>query len=135
MKIMTNNLSFKGLWGKEDSRFISTASYCEAYMCDMGTNHVVKTKKYYPFKDETQKQIKSVVNSNKGVESYSNGAVENIVETEVKVMPKLNITLDEYNKYKNDDLLSKYENMVEDTLKLAGLKEYLIRNSRFQNRF
>lgn len=126
--------SFTGLWGKEKSDSLSTSFYDHAQMCEMGTNHQVTTKTYYPFKNETSEYIRNIVKENSKIESYTNhfdnDISDSINEVSVKVMPKLDITEDEYNKYKNDDLLSKEENRVEDILKMSGLKEYLIRNIR-----
>ena len=77
-------------------------------------------------------EINDVVKKNAVTETYKyndeNDISEAISEFKVNVMPKLDITEGQYNKYRNDDLLSKEENWVEDKLKLAGLKEYLIRN-------
>lgn len=126
--------NFKGLWGKEKVDNVESSYYDGGNMCEMGTNHFITTKTYYPFKNETAEDIKKIVKKNTKSDSYSfdtYGDMSTTVnETKVKVMPKLDITEGEYNKYKNDDLLSKDEHRVEDKLKLAGLKEYLIRNMR-----
>lgn len=136
MKVMSIGVNatqnFNGLWGKENSQCISRSYYDYAQMCEMGTNHFVTTKTYYPFKNETIEEINDVVKKNAVTETYKyndeNDISEAISEFKVNVMPKLDITEGQYNKYRNDDLLSKEENWVEDKLKLAGLKEYLIRN-------
>lgn len=140
MKIISINpmsnfrTNFNGLWGKESTDNVSRSYYDSAQMCEMGTNHTVTTKTYYPFKDEDEKSIKTIIKNNQKVDSFAYHTEfdnsDNIVEYKVKVMPKLDITEGEYNKYNNDDLLSKDENRVEDILKLAGLKEYLLRNKR-----
>ena len=130
----SSKANFKGLWGKENSECVSTSFYDSSQMCEMGTTEYVTTKTYYPFKNETTEDIAKIVRENSGIKhhknDYDNDISDSIRENRVKVMPKLNITEEEYNKYRNDDLLSQAENILEDKLKLAGLKEYLNRNFR-----
>lgn len=124
--------NFKGLWGKENVKVISESQYDSSQMCYYGTDESVVTKEYFPFKDETDEEIRKVVEENEKPgywkSDYAYDISDSITRKKVEVMPKLDISEDEYNRYRNDDLLSKDENSVEDKLKLAGLKKYLLRN-------
>lgn len=131
--------NFKGLWGEEEAKQISTSYSDHAQMCDMGTDHVIITKSYYPFLDETGEEIRNVIENNTG--KSTNLAADRdltpsspyawvdctdyIRETVVKIMPRLEISASEFAAYKARELLSKAEMAVEDALKVAKLQKYL----------
>lgn len=124
--------NFNGLWGKSKNERVSESYFDPSQMLEYGTNHNIVTMPYYPFNDESEEEIKSVIAKNQAYDHYQNDYLDDvsecITEKKVKVMPKLDITIEQYEKYKNDDLLSVEENRVEDILKLNNLKEYLFRN-------
>lgn len=137
-----NNMTrFKGLWGESKVETLSTPYYSYAQMADEGTSHTLTTSFYYPFADETKEEINEIVKKHSGKDtSYARDrdltppsspwgsidAVDYINEYKINVMPKLGFTAQQYEDYKNRDLLSKDEMFVEDCLKIAKLKKYLI---------
>ena len=135
----TQTTSFKGLWGKEDTKVLSEAYYDSAQMCDMGTSHRVITKEYHPFLDETAEEIQDIIKKNTECKQYlakdrnltpefANAIVDctdYITEHKVKLMPRLEFSAAEFAAYKARELLSKAEMAVEDCLKIAKLQKYL----------
>lgn len=133
--------NFKGLWGKETTRVLSEAYYDAAQNCDMGTSHIVATKEYHPFFDETSEEIREIIKNES--KSYSDLAskrdltpasvnafvdcADHIKETVVKLMPRLEFSAAEFRAYEARELLSKAEMAVEDCLKTAKLQKYLRR--------
>lgn len=133
--------NFRGLWGKEDTKCLSQASYDAAQNCDMGINHTVTTREYHPFLDETPEEIQEILKN--ATKSYSDLASDRdltpsnpyafvdcadyIKETVVKLMPRLEFSSAEFSAYKARELLSKAEMALEDSLKIAKLQQYLRR--------
>ena len=58
--IKKTNTSFKGLWGENDYESYSDREY----------SHNSTIYNYYPFKDETKQEIKSIVDANSYYNSY-----------------------------------------------------------------
>ena len=131
--------NFKGLWGKEEKRIVSSPFSDHAQLCDMGEDHTILTREYHPFLDESAEDIKKTIDSHTGIETdlakdrnlipSSPDAwvdcVDYIKEFKVKLMPRLEFSAAEFSAYKARELLSKAEMAVEDALKIAKLQKYL----------
>lgn len=121
----SKNVSHKGLWGDELQTKPESSQYDGGNMCDMGTDHYLTTKLYFPFLDETKEQIDEVCKKNyKKIES-GEGLHTIIDEEVVEVMRTIPVTEAKYNQYIARELLSKEEMEVEDKLKLARMQRFL----------
>ena len=121
----SKNVSHKGLWGAEENRQIESSHYDGGNMCDMGTDHFLTTKTYYPFLNETKEDIEKVCkeNNKKGVTGDSFHNV--IYETRVDIKETIPVTEQKYRQYVKRELLSLEEMQVEDKLKMAKLQQFL----------
>ena len=119
------NPSHKGLWGKSTEEKVESSHYDSGMMCDMGVDHYVKTKYYYPFLKESKEEIERIRNSNTAIDKHGDDFYSVIHETKVEIMKPIPVTEEKYNQYIKRELLSKEEMKVEDKLKIAKLQKFL----------
>lgn len=119
--------NFKGLWGKEKNITDDGRVWSSAYECEFGEFKQITIKEYYPFKDETEDDIKKI----KAQESIIKAGptdidtVEYVDEIKINIMPTIPVTAEEYRAYIARELLSKQEMDVEDRLKIAKMQQFL----------
>ena len=123
---------FDGKFGKVHESDKSDVYYDHGMEADCGTYHYVKEVPYYPFLDETEEEIKGVLEQYNHynyrpatTDPNSHDFTDRIDETIVKLMEPMPVTKQEYNDYIARKLLSKQEMNVEDRLKIAGLQIFL----------
>ena len=126
--INANQQQFRGLWGAETQRQNETHNYSQGLECEVGTDHVIIEKDYYPFKDETPEDIEKNIKDFNKTERSAGGicdAVEYIRERVVNIKETIPLTAKKYQEYIERKLLSRSEMRVEDKLKRAGLQKFL----------
>lgn len=114
----SQNQNFKGLWGQEQTS--------SNYGPDSGSE--VINKFYYPFKDETSNEIKSIKNKYTKQSSYFDEQgyyTEHI--TNCHVEDKLGFTKREWEQYSKNKkgLKPIVKDFIESSLKMFDLKHYL----------
>jgi hypothetical protein len=126
--ISLNQQQFRGLWGSERQKQVEVPYYSQGLECDLGTDHVIIEKDYYPFMDETQEEIDEIIKKYNKTERTVGGAcdaVEYIRESIVNIRETIPLTAKRYRDYIERKLLSRSEMRVEDKLKRAGLQRFL----------
>lgn len=119
------NPSHKGLWGKSTEEKVESSHYDGGMMCDIGVDHYVRTKYYYPFLNESKKEIEKIRNRHTSSSKHGDDFYSTIHETKVEIMKQIPVTEKKYNQYIKRELLSKEEMAVEDKLKIAKLQIFL----------
>ena len=126
VQAVNNKPVFKGLWGKEDIALSGNIARMNKEIL----------KHYYPFKEETKKEIEEVVKKNTEkifISWYETGGATVDSLTNVKVHQNLPFTKEEFDAYKNsseDDNTSPSIRLVATTLSSLGLIKYLNKNKK-----
>lgn len=108
-----SNASFKGLWGD---------SFCETYS-DREYHHNSTTHTYYPFKNETEKEIKNIVDSHSFYKTSAAdvyNAVSQVESAQVRVMTALPFTKIDFKNY--------LDNTISD-LKRIVIEKHILRKN------
>ena len=116
----SNSPNFNGLWGVEKKSSI--------YDDRMG--YQTTERYYFPFKDETNEEIKAIMeNFNNSSHNFHGGQFYEEFNNICKIEDKLGFTKQHWEQYTKDKqgLTPVVRNFIEASLKMFDLKHYLIK--------
>lgn len=103
-------LQFKGIIVNEDRNVSSNTFYSHYLEGETGTETIINQKSYYPFKDETKKEIREAVAKHAGEpKKWNREFVECVEETFVHIKKKLPFTKEQFLEFTRKNPMSNDE--------------------------